>query len=1046
MSKSTSDNSFSESSQDNHKFFVVGVGASAGGLRALEEFFENMPIDSGAAFITIQHLSPDFKSLMKELLGRCTQISIHKVLDGMELQPNSIYLIPPGNNLFIEEGKLRLQKQEDRIHYSPNFPIDIFFKSLAENYQERAIGVILSGTGSDGTQGLRDICQAGGITLVQEPNSAEFDGMPRSAIATGVINQVLSPRDLAEAIYQFLQSPTNPQEFSQQQVFSSNSPELQHITALLARNEQIDFSQYKSNTLSRRINRRCLIKGCATITEYIELLEIDLEERDILRNDLLIGVTNFFRDPSAWKFLEKNIIHNLVEQAESEEELRFWVTACSTGEEAYSLAILIDEAISQSNKQVKTKIFATDIDCLALEKAAQGNYPETIANELTQERLQKYFIRKGKSFQVKRKLREMLIFSPHNLTKDVGFTRIHLLTCRNVLIYMQSQLQQQVLRNLHFALTLKGTLFLGESETVGNFKNEFLPLHKTWKIYQKKRDVRLSLPLQGFNKLGSTFCPIPSNRKTNISRQEPILESALSLILGQQKTTCLLVDNNNQVLYLFEDLANVLKLPTGELSRDVTKLVAPALQLPLNTALHRAKQEKRLILYTGIKLDQGNDSYRVNLKVIYHNTNKMAGDFLMVTITEDNQSPPPKFPGESFEVDIEASQRITQLEEELQHTRENLQAVIEELETTNEEQQATNEELIASNEELQSTNEELQSVNEELYSVNSEYQSKIQELTQLNDDVDNLLRSTDIGVVFLDKNLNIRKFTPAATEAINLVEADVGRPLKHLSHNMDCNNLLEMLQEVVEKEKPLAKEVKLVETGIHVLIRIHSYYQNEGLSDGVVLTFVEIDDIKQVEEALKKVEENLLQANENLERRVEERAAALQESEERFRATFEQAAVGIAHVSPEGTWLHVNQRICDIVGHTQEELYQLNFQDVIHPDDLDADLAYAQQLLAGEIDSYAMEKRYIHKNGSDVWINLTRSLVRTETGEPKYFIGVAEDISERRQIQQELEQAEERFRATFQKAALGIAHVSPEGRWLRVNQKICDIFGYTPDI
>ncbi|MGB3691252.1 MAG: chemotaxis protein CheB, partial [Spirulinaceae cyanobacterium] len=1015
MSKSKSDHSLAESSQDSNKFFVVGVGASAGGLRALEEFFENMPTDSGAAFITIQHLSPDFKSLMKELLGRRTEMNIHKVKDGMKLEPNSIYLIPPGNNLVIEEEKLRLQKREDRIHHRPNFPIDLFFKYLGKNYQERAFGVVLSGTGSDGTQGLRDIHEAGGITLVQEPSTAEFDGMPRSAIATGVINRILSPRDLAETIYQFLQSPQDSQELSQQQALSSNSPELQNITSLLARYKQVDFSHYKSNTLSRRIHRRCLITGCTSIEEYIELLEISAEEREILRGDLLIGVTNFFRDRPAWNFLEKNVIDNLLKQAESGQELRFWITACSTGEEAYSLAILVDEAIAKFNKRVKVKIFATDINRLALEKAAQGVYPENIANEINQERLAKYFTATEVGFQVSRKLREMLIFAPHDLTKDAGFTRIHLISCRNVLIYMQPQLQQQVLRNLHFALTVKGTLFLGESETLGDFNDEFLTLHKTWKLYQKKRDVRLNLPLRGVEKLGTNMASPPREKKVSTSRREPILEAALNLVLGQQKTTCLLVNSNNQVLYLFEDLANILKLPTGELSRDVNKLVVSELQLPLNTALHRAKKEKKPILYTGIKLDQAEDSRRVNLKVSRSKTNKLAGDFLMVTITEDNQSPAPKVTGESFEADTVTVQRISELEEELQHTRENLQAVIEELETTNEEQQATNEELIASNEELQSTNEELHSVNEELYSVNSEYQSKIQELTQLNDDVDNLLRSTDIGVVFLDKKLQIRKFTPAATEIINLVEADIGRPLKHLSHNMDCNNLLAMLQEVVETEEPLAKEVKLVETDMNLLLRIHPYRQNEGFSDGVVLTFIDIDDIKKAEEALKQAEEDLLRANESLERRVEERTADLQESEERFRATFEQAAVGIAHVSLEGKWLKVNHRICDIIGYTPEELIQLTFQDITHPDDLDANLGYVKQMLAGEINNYSMDKRYIHKNSAEVWICLTVSLVKTKTGKAKYFISVIEDIDERRQIQEQLRQAKENLELRVQK-------------------------------
>ena len=871
MSEPTPNHSSSESPQNSNKFFVVGVGASAGGLRALEEFFENMPTDSGAAFITIQHLSPDFKSLMKELLGRCTQIRIHKVEDGMKLEPNSIYLIPPGNNLVIEEERLQLQKREDRTHHRPNFPIDLFFKSLAKNYQERAIGVVLSGTGSDGTQGLRDINEAGGITLVQEPSTAEFDGMPRSAIATGVINRILSPRDLAETIYQFLQSPTDPEKFSQQQALSSNSPELQRITGLLARHKQVDFSHYKSNTLSRRIHRRCLTTGCTTIEEYIEFLEVSAEEREILRGDLLIGVTNFFRDSLAWNFLANNVIRKLFEKAQSGDELRFWVTACSTGEEAYSLAILIDEAISKFDKRVKVKIFATDINRLSLEKAAQGIYPGSIVNVINEKRLQKYFTPKEGGFQVSRKLREMLIFAPHDLTKDAGFTRINIISCRNVLIYMQPQLQQQVLRNLHFALTVEGTLFLGESETLGDFEGEFIALHKTWKFYQKKRDIRLHLPFRGVEKLGSNVVHAPSEeKKVSRSKREPVLEAALNLVLEQQKSTCLLVNSDHQVLYLFEDLANVLKLPTGELSRDISKLVVSTLQLPLSTALHRAKKEKVPILYTGIKLNPTDDSRRVNLKVSCSKNNKLAGDFLMVTITEDNQSPPPKFTGESFEANTEAAQRIAQLEEELQHTNENLQAVIEELETTNEEQQATNEELIASNEELQSTNEELHSVNEELYSVNSEYQEKIKELTQLHDDVDNLLRSTDIGVVFLDKNLKIREFTPAATEATNLVEADIGRPFKHLSHNMDCGNLLKLLQKVIDNEKPLAKEVKLVETETSLLLRIHPYRQNEGLIDGVVITFVDISEIKKVEAALQLAKEELHQINENLERRVEE--------------------------------------------------------------------------------------------------------------------------------------------------------------------------------
>ncbi|MEO0970550.1 MAG: chemotaxis protein CheB, partial [Cyanobacteria bacterium J06639_18] len=479
-----------------YNFFVVGIGASAGGLRALEEFFENMPTDSGAAFVVIQHLSPDFKSLMKELLERRTRMAIYRVTEGMELEPNSVYLIPPGKNLVVENQKLHLLEQEERNRHGLNFPIDIFFESLAKNYVVRSIGVILSGTGSDGTNGLRTINEAGGFAMVQDPATAEFDGMPRTAIATGVVDRVLSPKELAQVINQLVRSvyanppgllPKSPNESNQDPVTFLNSYNLQRIATILAQHEQIDFSHYKTSTLSRRIHRRYLISGCNHLNDFICLLETSPEERAILRHDLLISVTQFFRDRLTWDFLETDVIPQLIAQTQPKEELRCWVTACATGEEAYSLAILLDEAVAKSDKPVRFKIFATDIDKVALEKATQGIYPQTIANDVSSQRLERYFVRKDNSWQVVRKLREKLLFAPHDLTKDAGFTRMNLITCRNVLIYLQSDLQQQVLRNLHFSLVSKGVLFLGEAETLGRIEPEFKPLHKKGKIYQKRR-------------------------------------------------------------------------------------------------------------------------------------------------------------------------------------------------------------------------------------------------------------------------------------------------------------------------------------------------------------------------------------------------------------------------------------------------------------------------------------------------------------------------------------------------------------------------------
>ena len=898
-----------------NSFFVVGIGASAGGLKALEEFFDNMPVNSGAAFIVIQHLSPDFKSLMKELLSRRTRMEVHRVEEGMAIAPNNVYLIPPGKNLRITHGVLYLSEQESRkVHGVISFPINIFFNSLAESYGEQAVGMVLSGTGSDGTQGLQTIKQRGGIVLVQDPATSEFDGMPQNAIATGIVDRVLPPAELAQLLYEYLNSPLDL-KLDRAQSLLIDSRKIKRVADILVEHGQLDFTQYKKTTVSRRIHRRCLILCCANIDEYIKLLKTSEEERNILSNELLINVTRFFRDPAAWSYLESAVIAPLIEKTKQGGELRFWVTACSTGEEAYSLGILIDETMAKFDRKLKIKIFATDVDAHALEKAALGSYAETISLDLSPSRIEKYFIERDGKYQVTRQLREMMIFAPHNLTKDAGFTRMHLITCRNMLIYLEPEFQQQVIRNIHFSLQPNGMLFLGEAENLGDLEEEFITIDKKWKIYQKRRDVRLPFLVKNLskNRTSLRLSAVPTAHK---SGYEPMLEETLKTILGDRQALCLIINREHELLHVYGNSEGILSVPQGKLSREVINMVVPALKLPLNTALHRARKEIKPVLYTGIQLNPKQpDSHYVSLKVTYRESNKLTGDFLVVNIETDSK-PLIANTGTPFKLDTEASQRIAQLEFELNQTSENLQAVIEELEATNEEQQSTNEELIASNEELQSTNEELHSVNEELHTVNTEYQSKIQQLVELNNDVNNLLQSTDIGVVFLDIKLKIRKFTSAATKAIFLVESDIGRPLSHLSHNMDIDDLIGLLTETIAQEKAIEREVTLQNDGSSLLMRINPYRTENNVLDGIVLTFVDISDITEVQEQLQLSYRNLQQEI----KAKQKISQSLRESEERFRSLVETSSDWVWEIDSNTVYTYVSLKVKELLGYEPEEI------------------------------------------------------------------------------------------------------------------------------
>ena len=1048
--------------------FVVGIGASAGGLRALEIFFQNMPSDSGAAFVVIQHLSPHHESLMVEILKRHTNMAVKRVMEQMPLTPNTLFLIPPGQNLVLLEEYLHLIPQAREEGHQPNFPIDLFFQSLAAAKREHAISIILSGTGGDGSRGIQDVSKQGGIVLVQNPTTAEFDGMPQNAIATGVVDLILSPGELAQVANQLITSPIDLQAFRHEQATGLPPAQLQRIINVIEQHEDTDFTHYKSNSISRRIQRRCMIAGYGNWEDYIHRLENSAEERQILRQDLLISVTRFFRDTAAWQLLEQYVLPELVKQVQPPQTLRIWITACATGEEAYSMAMLLREQLDKIQSPLKAKIFATDIDQLALQQASTGVYTAPSLSHLSEERRQRFFVCKDNdTFEIARSVREMLIFAHHNLAKDTAFTQMDLVSCRNVLIYMQPDLQHQVLRNLHFALKPKGTLFLGESETLGSLEPEFHVLFRKWRIYQKVRDVRLPLSLQEIPTLSAR----PVLRSTFLTKSaprfDPLLANAFKTLLANHHTSCLLVNRQNQLIYICGDALNLIQVPDGRVSQDVLPLLPQRLQLPLNNALYRVRQgQENPVHYNNCQLsDPESGRMTVSLQVSHQVATQDTEELFIVTIARED-TPRDNAPN-LYETDADTAQYILQLEQELQHTRENLQATIEELETTNEEQQATNEELIASNEELQSTNEELQSVNEELYTVNTEYQGKIQQLMELTDDLDNLLKNIDVGVIFLDNELCIRKFTPAAKLACNLVETDIARPIRHITHNLENCNLLELLEKSQQQGQMIQQEVQVKDQGLYFLMQIHPYMKDAKTVDGLILTLIDIDSMKQTQLQLEDAEVRLRQANISLEQEVQKRTAELQ-ANQRFLEMVNQSTPNNIYIYDliEHRNVYVNRSFAEMLGYTPADLEDMGANlttHLFHPDDVGKIASYHQVIIetrATPLDTdvnntadnnfdcssdsiSSIEYRVRKADGSWRWLYSQDVIFKCSVeGKPKQILGTAIDITERKVAEEKLQTREVRYRRLYEDSPV-IAHsINHKGEILQVSNYWLKTFGY----
>ena len=839
---------------------VVGIGASAGGLEALQQLLTFLPGNTGMAFIIIQHLAPNHKSMLADILGKYTVMPVVEATDGMAIERNHIYMIPPRYNLEIEMDRLMLKEYD---HTKINHPVDVFFRSLANSYENRAVAVILSGTGSDGTNGIRTIKEKNGMIIVQNPDSCKFDGMPRSAISTGFVDLIQNPDSIAREMAHISSSISRTQEHLEM----TDQDMMTKIFSILKSVTNINYAYYKQTTILRRIERRMVITHNRNLKEYLSYITNNPEEAKLLSKEVLIGVTSFFRDGDYFDVLKERVIKPLVESAPVR-PLRVWVAGCSTGEEAYSIAILFTEAMEELNIRREIKIFATDLDNDAINVAGRGIYGDNIIDDVSVTRLSRYFTRKGNKYVVRHDIRKMIIFAQHNVFQDPPFGKLDLICCRNLLIYFQSVLQRNLFAIFHSALNDKGYLFLGRSESVIDYNDIFKTLCVNEKIFVHNSSGRLPANHQynySMRTAENDFeTPIvPDYQEVEINYNSTDIDTS---VLEALMPATILVNDKNEIWRTYGDCSGLLSIPTGLFKTEIFSLIRNDLKIAVSTALKDARHKQTQVIYNEVPDILGDQPGYVSMvaQPIYdrHGT---PTEFVAISFIRESR----KLEGnvQDYQIDTAAAQRISNLERELHVSQDNLSQTVTELESVNAELQAANEELLTANEELQSSNEELQSVNEELYTVNSEYQSKVNELAGVNNDMVNFLSTTLVGIMMVDKDLNIRKFTEYIATEFKIADQDVGRSLRYLSFNFVTIDLIDLCRDVLETMAPIEIHAASV-TGRTYLIRIAPYLlQDHKLGtektsrkkdsadpnlEGLVLTFVDttkqIDDQEQIEE------------------------------------------------------------------------------------------------------------------------------------------------------------------------------------------------------
>lgn len=839
------------------QFFIVGIGASAGGLEALERFFAKAQPSGNIAYVVVQHLSPDFKSFMVPLLSKKTSIPVSAATDDQVVEPDRIYLIPPKKNLVIRDGRLRLVDQE--FERGRNLPVDVFFRSLAEDKEHLAIAVILSGTGTDGTTGVRVIKDAGGLVLAQDGASAQFDGMPRSVINAGLADFVLPPEDMPERIARYINHPLSAKAGILSREEETVEAAINRIFRILRERLGVDFSQYKPSTIDRRIERRMTVTHCSSLQSYARFIEENHDETKRLFEELLISVTRFFRDPEAYEYLEKELLPRILDNTRESGIIRVWVPGCASGEEAYSLAILLNEAVKKAGISREIKVFATDIAQDALAAGSSGTFPASMLSQLP-EHLQDIYVDPGpEGFEIKSFLRKMVVFARHNIVEDPPFTKLDLISCRNLLIYFNAALQQRVLSFFHFALKPGAFLFLGSSETVGEYSSSFKPVKLSYRIFENLSASRLpdSLPV-GRQHLPTRTAEVDTRARMSRSRMEENqrLTTVYTALIRKYFDACIIINDRREVVHLIGRAGDYLRHPDGTFDNNVLRLSGTTIGTALGVALHRAESIEGDFVYNNIRCEINGEKRSIRLRILpIKLTESESLTLIVIERVEEDESR-----GDvSEDAPVTDSARVSSLESELARTKESLQATIEELETTNEELQATNEELLASNEELQSTNEELQSVNEELHTVNTENQNRIEELVELTNDINNLLKSSSVGTMLVDRDLRLRKISTAIFSLIGLSSDDVGAPIEIVGRLLNLPLLVDWSRRVLHEGESIEREV-LLASGACFLVRLLPYRTEEETISGLVFTIIDITQHKRAVENLRESESRFLSA------------------------------------------------------------------------------------------------------------------------------------------------------------------------------------------